>query len=177
MNLAIMASAALVSARLLPRFGPRPLLPLGLLLTTVGTVWFTQLTPGSSYAGGVLPGLLLFGLGMGLIFAAGMATATLGIAPQDAGVGSAMVNTSQQVGGSIGTAGLSTLFASAAASFVPSAGMTPEQIQTAAAVHGYTVAFWWAAAILFAGAIVCGLLLRGGAQVDVDPNAAPVVAH
>ncbi len=177
MNFAIMIAAASASARLLPRFGPRPLITAGMLLAAIGMGLFTQLHTDSSFVSGVLPGLLVLGVGLGLIFATGMATATLGIAPRDAGVGSAMVNTAQQVGGSIGIALLSTLFASAASGYVPGAGMSPDQIASEAAVHGYSVAFWWAAGILLAGAVVCGLLVRPGAQAVVDPNAAPVVAH
>ena len=78
---------------------------------------FTRLTPRGAYASDVLPGLIVIGLGMGCIFAPAFSTATLGVDRQDAGVASAMVNTSQQVGGSVGTALLSTLFASAAASY------------------------------------------------------------
>lgn len=177
MNLAIMAAATLASANLLPRFGPRPLITAGMLFAAIGMALFTQLHTDSSFWTGVLPGLMVMGVGLGLVFATSMATATLGIAPHDAGVGSAMVNTTQQVGGSIGIALLSTLFASAAASFVPEAGMTPADIEGEAIVHGYSVAYWWAAGILTAGAVVCGLLLRPGAQVELDPDAAPVVAH
>ena len=72
---------------------------------------------GSGYASHVLPALLILGLGMGCIFAPAFGTATLGVEGAEAGVASAMVNTSQQVGGSVGTALLSTLFASAAASY------------------------------------------------------------
>ena len=81
-------------------------------------ILFTQLTPHGAYASHVLPGLLLTGVGMGCIFAPAFSTATLGVKSHDAGIASAMVNTSQQVGGSVGTALLSTIFASAAASFV-----------------------------------------------------------
>lgn len=177
MNLAIMVAAALASTNLLPRFGPRPLITAGMLFAAIGMALFTQLHTDSSFWTGVLPGLMIMGVGLGLVFATSMATATLGIAPQDAGVGSAMVNTTQQVGGSIGIALLSTLSASAAAGFAPKAGMAPADIAAEAAVHGYSVAYWWAAGILVAGAVICGLLLRPGAQVELDPNAAPVIAH
>lgn len=177
MNLAIMAAAALASTNLLPRFGPRPLITAGMLFAAIGMVLFAQLHTDSSFWTGVLPGLMVMGVGLGLVFATSMATATLGIAPQDAGVGSAMVNTTQQVGGSIGIALLSTLFASAAGSFVPKPGTSPQLAAAEAAVHGYGVAYWWAAGILIAGAVICGLLLRPGAHVVVDPDAAPVLAH
>ena len=81
---------------------------------------FTQLTPTSSYGSGVLPGLLIIGVGMGCIFAPTFSAATLGVAPNEAGIASAMVNTSQQIGGSVGTSLLSTIYASAVASYLTS---------------------------------------------------------
>jgi EmrB/QacA subfamily drug resistance transporter len=176
MNFAIMASAGLGSAKLLPRFGPRPMITLGMVLAAAGMVLFTQLQTDSAYASGVLPGLLVLGLGLGLVFSAGLATATLGIDPKDAGVGSAMVNTAQQVGGSIGTALLSTIFASAVTSFGEDNAQLGQRLALEAPMHGYTTAFWWAAAILAVGAVASGLLLRSGAQAH-DPDAAPVMAH
>jgi hypothetical protein len=125
----------------------------------------------SSYAGGVLPALLVTGLGFGLIMAPAMNTATLGVEPGDAGVASAMVNTAQQVGGSIGTALLSSIAASAATSFVADGGAP-----ALAAVHSYTTAFGWAAAIFAASALITGVLLRSGAP-EPAPEAAPVFAH
>jgi hypothetical protein len=113
--------------------------------------------------------------------AAAMNTATSGVRPNESGVASATVNTMQQVGGSIGTALLSTLAASATSAFMAShataAGPAAQAGMAAqAAVHGYVTAFWWSAAIFAAGAIVCGLLLRSGAP-QVDPAAEPVLAH
>jgi hypothetical protein len=101
-----------------------------------------------------------------------MSVATLGVEAHDAGVASATVNTMQQIGGSIGTALLSTLAADAAVSFVEGKQPTP-QLLADAAIHSYSTAFTWAAGVFFAGAIISGLLLRSGA-----PNmegAAPAV--
>ena len=98
----------------------------------------------------MLPALVLIGIGFGLTIAPSFATATHGVPAHDSGVASAMVNTSQQIGGSIGTALLSTVAASAA---------TP--------VEGYTHAFAWAAGILLAGALVCGALLRSNTRPAV----------
>ncbi len=171
---AIMVCATLSTAILVPRFGPRPLVTLGMLAAAAGLVVLTQVTVHSSYLA-VLPGLVLVGMGMGLIFAPAMSLATLGVAPHDAGIASAMVNTGQQIGGSIGTALLSTLAASAVSSFV--AGKQPTAAVLAdGAVHGYTTAFWWSAGIFVVGAIVCGLLFPAGAPA-FDPEAEPVVAH
>jgi hypothetical protein len=93
---------------------------------------FTRLTPGSTYASHVLPGLLVLGVGMGCIFAPAFSTATLGVEGSEAGVASAMVNTSQQVGGSVGTSLLSTIFASAVASYTVSHLHTPGLADAAA---------------------------------------------
>ena len=105
-----MAIATTVGTTILaPRFGPRPLVTAGMLLAAGGMVLLTRLGLDSTYAADVLPGLLLVGVGLGLVIAPAMSTATLGVGTDDAGVASAMVNTMQQVGGSIGTALLSTL--------------------------------------------------------------------
>jgi EmrB/QacA subfamily drug resistance transporter len=155
----IIVTAALVNTKFLAKVGPRPLLVLGMSLGALAMVWFAQLTPGSSYAGHVLPGLLVLGLGMGNIFAPAIASATYGVGPRDSGVASAMVNTMQQIGGSIGTALLSSIFASAAASFARGRPPTP-QLAGEAAVHGYTVAFWIAAGIFAAGALIVGVTMK-----------------
>jgi hypothetical protein len=115
------------------------------------------------------------GLGLGLIFAPSFNNATLGVEPSDAGVASAMVNTSQQVGGSIGTALLSTLAASATTSYLTGRVPRPDVV-TQAAVHGYTTAFWWSAAIFAAGAVICGVVLRSGAP-QAAPAGEPALAH
>ena len=100
----------------------------------------------------------LTGVGMGSIFAPAFSTATLGVDRGDAGIASAMVNTSQQVGGSVGTALLSTIFASAAASFASAHGHAAN-LAGAAAIHGYTTAFYWAAAIFGVGLLIALLVL------------------
>jgi hypothetical protein len=143
-------------------------------LGAVAMVWFAQLTPDSSYAGHVLPGLLVMGVGMGNIFAPAIASATSGVDARDTGVASAMVNTMQQVGGSIGTALLSSLFASAVAGYAQSHAPGP-QLQQFAAVHGYTVAFWVAAGIFAFGAVAVGTAMR---PVKVaEPAGEPAMAH
>ena len=115
---AIMATGPASSALLLPRTGPRPLVTAGMVLAAAGMVILTQLHVDSTYAAHVLPGLVVTGLGLGLVIAPAINTATLGVAPADAGVASATVNTMQQIGGSLGTALLSTLSASAAGHYL-----------------------------------------------------------
>jgi hypothetical protein len=136
--------------------------------------FFAQLTPTSSYAGHVLPGLIIIGLGMPCIFAPSFSTATLGVTRYEAGVASAMVNTSQQVGGAVGTAVLSTIFATSAASYVTSHQGSPG-LDAAAAVHGYTTAFYVAAGLFLVGLLVATLLLprriRPERQLAAEPAA------
>ena len=109
----------------------------------------------------MLPYLLVLGIGFGLSVAPAFSTGTLGLAPQDAGVGSATLNTAQQVGGSIGTALLNTLAASAATSYLVGRALTPANLQ-AALLHSYTTAFLWSALIFVVGAVVAGLVLQRG---------------
>jgi EmrB/QacA subfamily drug resistance transporter len=165
---AVMITATTSTAKLLPRFGARPLIPTGMALSAAGMVLLTGIGIDSTYAADVLPGLLVMGLGIGLVMAPAMNTATSGVAASDAGVASAMVNTAQQVGGSTGTALLSSIAASAAKSFAGPLAL--------AAVHSYTTAFWWTAAIFAASAIATGLLLPSGAPAE-SPAGEPVLAH
>jgi hypothetical protein len=128
-------------------------------LGCAGMVYLTGLDAHSSYAAHVLPSLIVMGFGFGLIFAPAISTATLGVRDADSGVTSAMVNVSQQVGGSIGTALLSTIAVTATSQFMAehpgAAGLAAQ-----AAVHGYTTAFTWSAVIFAAGAVLSALLLR-----------------
>ena len=120
LTVVLVITSTTVQTRVIQRTGVKPLVLLGMALGVVGMVLFAQLTPTSSYGTGVLPGLLVIGVGMGCIFAPTFSAATLGVAPNEAGIASAMVNTSQQVGGSIGTSLLSTIYASAVASYLTS---------------------------------------------------------
>jgi EmrB/QacA subfamily drug resistance transporter len=172
----IVTSATLMSTVVLPRMGPRPLIPTGMVLAGIAMLLLTRVGVHTSYATHVLPSLLVMGVGLGMVFAPSMATATGNVLPDDAGVASAMVNTMQQVGGSIGVALLSTLSASAVTGFVGSHGGPTPTTLAAAAVHGYTTAFWWTGGIFFLGAILTSSLLRSGAQ-EQDPAAVPAMAH
>jgi EmrB/QacA subfamily drug resistance transporter len=159
---AVMVASTTSSGALMPRFGPRPLVPVGLLAGAGGLVLLaTQLGLRSSYPGQILPALLLTGAGLGMVFGCAMNTATFGASRADAGVASAMVNTNQQVGGSIGTALLNTIAASALTSYLLAHGRNPLAL-AGAAVHSYVVAFWVSAAILAGSAVVSALVLPSG---------------
>jgi Na+/melibiose symporter-like transporter len=162
-----------VNAVLLARLGPRPLVAGGMVLDALGLVLLTRLDVGSSYASGILPSLLLVGAGLGLVFPTATNTATAGVDPAVSGVASSLVNVGQQVGGSLGTALLNTIAVSATTAYLSThrGGDVP-----AATVHGYTVAFWWSAAIFLLGALVCGFLLPSRprpAPAEPVPVAAP----
>ncbi len=181
----IISCSTAIAARLLPRVGPRPLIAAGQLLGAVGLLLHGA-------AGGRLlllrrtccPRCWCSGSGMGMIFGSAFNTATAGAARRDAGVASALVNTGQQVGGAIGTAMLSTLFASAARSHVEdslaaagaaaASGPSP-QLLAEAAVVGETHAFLIAACIFAGAAVISFLLLPKGPTPSGPPGAPPAV--
>jgi EmrB/QacA subfamily drug resistance transporter len=154
----ILVSSTVSSIVALPRVGPRALIASGMLLSTGAMAYLTQLTVTSSYAARILPAVIVMGLGFGVIFAVTINTATAGVRRQDAGVASALVNTMQQVGGSIGLSALSTVALTATASYL-AAHHTGRLAPAIAATHGYTTAFAVAAAILGLGVILAVVLL------------------
>ncbi|AOR31692.1 MFS transporter [Streptomyces fodineus] len=108
------AVGAGLSQHFLPRLGPRPFMMAGSGLVLIGLVWQTFIRPDSSYLGGVLGPMLVFGFGMGLNFVTVTVTAVSGVAQHEAGAASGLLNAMQQVGGSLGLSILTTVFASAA---------------------------------------------------------------
>ncbi|MGH3249759.1 MAG: DHA2 family efflux MFS transporter permease subunit [Trebonia sp.] len=172
---ALMASSTISSGLLMPRLGPRLLVPAGLIIAAGGLVILAEeLSPTTSYAAWILPALIVIGAGLGLVFGCAMNAATYGADAADAGVASAMVNTCQQIGGSIGTALLNTIAASATTSYLLTHGHGPAAA-AGAAVHSYVVAFWVSAAIFAASAVVCGLVLRPGVLKEDSSEAAVLV--
>jgi EmrB/QacA subfamily drug resistance transporter len=167
----LIVEAQLSTNLLLPRLGPKVLVPIGMTIAALGMLYLTRLDLNSTYAANVLPPLMILGLGMGTIMPAAIQTATLGVDRQYAGVASALVNTSQQVGGSIGTALLNTLAATAAADYVASHLPPTATVAAEAAVHSYSVAYRWGAGIFAFGAVLTALLFRR--RVPADPAATP----
>ena len=158
-----MFAAAVANWRLLPRPGPRPVVACGIALAAIGVGLFAQLGVHSSYAGRLLPALLVLGVGLGFLYAPATDIATRGVDPGDPGVASGLVNATNQVGGSLGLALLSTLAATATTHYLAGKHPTPTAIAHAA-VHGYITGFWWAAGFFAAGALITGLLLHGGGR-------------
>ncbi|MGH3276797.1 MAG: MFS transporter [Streptosporangiaceae bacterium] len=171
----IVASSNTSSIVLLPRSGPRTLIVAGMLLSGAGMADLTLLTATSGYARSILPALLIMGLGFGMIFSPAINTATAGVARHDSGVASALVNTMQQLGGSIGAAALSTIALTSAATYL--AGHHAGRLaQATAAVHGYREAFTVSATLLGAGALVAVLLLPSRHRLAELRAAAPAAA-
>ncbi|POH64809.1 MFS transporter [Cryobacterium zongtaii] len=159
--IAMLVLAAQLSTNIfVPWFGPKVMVPFGMALGATGMILLTNLNLDSTYAANVLPPLMILGFAMGSIMPASMQTATLGVDRQFAGVASAMVNTSQQVGGSIGTALLNTLAATAAADYVASHLPATAEVAAQAAVTSYAVAYWWGAGFFAVGGIIAALLFR-----------------
>jgi EmrB/QacA subfamily drug resistance transporter len=147
-----------VTAQLLPRIGPRNIMVPGLLMAAVGLLWFTQIGVSSSYVVHILPAELITSIGMGLAFVTVSSTALVGVDPADAGVASALINTSQQIGGSLGTALLNTIAATATTTYLT----THRHAMAASLVHGYRVAFLVSAILLVIGMFSAALLIRAG---------------
>ena len=157
MTAVLVATSVTAQTRVLPRTGAKPLVVTGMALGVIAMIIFTRLSPGGAYATHVLPGLLVIGVGMGCIFAPAIGTATLGVAVHETGVASAMVNTSQQIGGSVGLSLLSTVCATAATDYARAHAALPG-VAGVAAVHGYTTGFA-VAAVIFATGLVLALLI------------------
>jgi len=149
------ASAA---SKILPRSGPRNLMVTGLTMATLGLLWFSRLNVNSTYAAHVLLPEVLVSIGMGLVFVPMNSTSLYGVDPEDAGVASALVNTTQQVGGALGTAFLNTIAASATAGYLATRIASAPVVQTAA-VHGYTTAFEISAGLVALSAVAAGIFI------------------
>ncbi|NUR38590.1 MAG: MFS transporter, partial [Streptomyces sp.] len=193
MIVGMMVGSTQIGTRLMTRLPARALMGPGFLVAAVGMLFMTQMEIGSSYASVILPAMLLLGLGMGTAFMPAMSLATMGVEPRDAGVASAMVNTSQQVGGAIGTALLNTIAASATTSYIADhigSATSKSQAQLVALegqVHGYTNAIWFAVGMLVLAAVIVVTLVNAGrpdtsavagaGEGAEDELPVPVVAH
>ncbi|SEF18556.1 MFS transporter [Jiangella alba] len=177
-----------LGARLMTRVPARYLMTPGLLVAAVGMLLLTQMNVDSSYVALLLPAQILLGLGLGTTFMPAMSLATFGVEPRDSGIASAMINTSQQVGGAIGTALLNTIAASATTSYIGAhmGGSTPpELVQLQGMVNGYTTAIWWAVGILVVSAAIAFFFVNATPdteqaafdELDGEGEAAPVMIH
>jgi hypothetical protein len=175
----LILAANLSTTVLMPRFGPRPLVASGMLAAAGAMVWLAQLGPHTAYATGVLGPAILAGIAVGMVIAPVINTGTFGVAPPDAGVASAAVTVGQQLGASVGTSLLNTIFAAAVTSYLAAhlaaARLIGRPALTGLALaHGYDTAFWWTAGIFAGGAVVGGALLRRG---PLNQTSTPSQAH
>jgi len=182
----LVVAAQLGTNLLVPRFGPKIMVPIGMSIGAIGMIYLTHLTATSTYAADILPPLMIIGAAMGTIMPASMQTATLGVDRQFAGVASAMVNTSQQVGGSIGTALLNTLAATAATDYLAANTPLTQEVGVQAAITSYTTAYWWGAGFFAFGAVLSaivfrrrsdGISLTNAHAPGTATDAEPVLAH
>jgi MFS family permease len=167
-----------VVAQLLPRLGPKPLMVPGLAMAVVGMLLLTQIGPDTPYWQLVLPSEIVMSIGLAAVFIPAASTSLIGVGHHDAGVASAVLNTSQQIGGSLGTALLNTVFAAAVTAYLTDNVRTPadaEQMVPDALIHGYQVAFYWGAALFVAGFLVA-LFVVNARKEDVPADELPAVA-
>jgi EmrB/QacA subfamily drug resistance transporter len=148
-----------LSQQLIARIGVRAVSYIGLVLGVVGLALFTQLPTHGHYLPNVFPTIIITSIGMGLTFVPLTLLATTNVAPEDAGLASGLLNTSQQVGGALGLAVLSTLAASHT-SHILNHGVTTIAARASAYTRGYHVAFGVGAALLVAGIVVVALTIR-----------------
>jgi EmrB/QacA subfamily drug resistance transporter len=169
--------AAGVVAQLLPRVGPKALMVPGLAMAVIGMLWLTQISQTSSYVTHVLLAEVLMSFGLAGVFIPASSVALLGVRSHDAGVASAVLNTSQQIGGALGTALLNTLFAGAVTGYFADHVINPADQAKAtplALLHGYHVSFFWGGVLLTAGLIVSVVVIT--AKKDDIPSESAVAA-
>ena len=151
-------TSSTIASKTLPKFGPRALPMVGFTSAALGMLWLTQLPADSAYWVHVVPAMLLISLGMGQVFVPLSSTALYGVPNHDAGAASALVNTMQQMGGSLGIALLNTIATSATASFATSHHVLPTS--ATAQVHGFSTAFGVSVGILAIAFLVVATLIR-----------------
>lgn len=191
MILMLVFSAQMSTNLLFPRFGAKIMVPIGMVLGATAMLLLTRLSASGDYWADVFPSLVLLGLGMGSIMPASMQTATLGVDRHFAGVASAMVNTSQQVGGSIGTTLLNTIAATATTAYLTAHVPPTPSVVADGTIAGFAAAYFWSGMFYVAGAVIATLLFRtradnaqraaaraaGTGASDGQSAPEPVVAH
>jgi EmrB/QacA subfamily drug resistance transporter len=158
--------AAGAAQALVARFGVRLVMTVGMALAVGGLIYFAQISPHGTYLSTLLPGFLLAGVGLGLSFVPVTIGAMSGVVPGEAGVASGLITTTQQIGGALGVAVLSTIAVSATTRFIDAHGHA-QSVTTDALNHGFSVAFWFGA--VFAGV---GCLVAFFGMVGIRPTGA-----
>jgi hypothetical protein len=155
--------AAGMTSQWLPKFGPRPLATIGNLMAAFGLLYLSFIKVDSSYVSSVMPAMIVTSLGLGVAFVSIASTALFNVRPDDTGAASAVLTTSQQIGGSFGTAIANTIVVSSGTAFMVAALKHSGPVLTAKAkllliatshVHGYDESFRFGALMLFLAAVV-----------------------
>jgi EmrB/QacA subfamily drug resistance transporter len=162
MMVAIAVAATLTQGVLLQHLTMRVIIAAGLIASGAGAALLAQADAGSPYAAWVLPGLILVGTGIGSAAVVAVAAGQQGVEPRDAGTAGALTNVTQQLGSALGVALISTFVATATNHYLAHHG---SNAVVDATVHGFTVGYWWAAGVLWAGAVICSALIRGGTRL------------
>jgi EmrB/QacA subfamily drug resistance transporter len=161
-----------VAAALVGRVGVKPLIAVGMTALAIGMVLFAQVEVGGSYWGGLFPGFLIVAFGLAFCFVPISIAALAGIKPSEAGLASGLINTSQQIGGAVGIAVLSTVATTRTENEVASGTAVPDAL-----VSGFQVAFWVGAAIALVGTLAALVFIRREElEAAPAPEGEPVVA-
>jgi EmrB/QacA subfamily drug resistance transporter len=169
--LGIIVSAG-VASQLVTRFGVKPVLVSGLLLTAAGLIWFARVSPDGGYVSDILFPSLLAAVGLGLAFVPMTIAAVAGVEEHEAGLASGLINTSQQVGGALGLAILAAIANGRTEHAMTSAGGDPSALP-AALTEGFRLAFTVGAGFAIAGALLALALIAGGDRVRGEAVPAP----
>jgi EmrB/QacA subfamily drug resistance transporter len=153
--------------------GTKTVTIVGLALGAIGLATFTRISDTSSYAATVLPGLLLMSIGLSLVFVPHSNLALTGVQDADAGEASAVLNSSQQIGATLGTALLNTFYASAVASYLVAHHLPPTAFNPLAAIHGYHIAFWIGVGLIALAFIAVLVLVNAGRSDNTTQPDAP----
>jgi len=158
--------AAGVAQALTTRFGAKPIIVIGLVLLTAAMVWYSRIPVDGKFTSDLLPGYLLVGVGIAFSYVPVSIAALAGVVEREAGLASGLINTSQQVGGAIGTAVASTVFASHFKTLLHEGRSVPDAL-----THGYGYGFWALAFFGLAGIIAALTLIRREEMAETPATA------
>jgi EmrB/QacA subfamily drug resistance transporter len=155
-----LVAVAIAAQALVTRVGPRAVLVTGLLFTSASIFLYTRLPVTGSYVSDLLPPFLLAGIGLGLTFVPIQISSLTGVRAGEAGAASGMINTSQQIGGAVGLAAITTIATTVTTSYITSHALSPVTAATGL-VHGFQVAFYVLLGVMLTGVVLTATLLRG----------------
>ena len=164
-----------IASQLLPKVGPRPLMVGGLLVGAGGLWLLSGITPTTEYAKGILPAMIIMSLGLAFVFIPSASTGLHDAGSHDAGVAGAILNTSQQIGGSLGAALLNTVAISSTAAYIKGHASLGAKAPIFGAVHGFSTTFKFGTGFLLAAAVVSALFINVGKDSLVEHEGGPAL--